>query len=52
MQIDSNWNLQNYAIAKLHKGPLLIANIVKGTASSLRQFLATVSPWKMMENAF
>ena len=30
--------------AKLHKSPLLIANIVKGAVSSLRPFLATGSP--------
>ena len=28
----------------LHKSPLSIANIAKGTASGLRQFLATESP--------
>lgn len=30
--------------AKLHKGPLLMANIVKGAVSCVRQFLATGSP--------
>ena len=34
--------------AKTHKSPLLIANIVKGTFSALRQILATESP----ENSF
>ena len=29
---------------KLHKSPFLISNIVKGTVSGLRQFLATGSP--------
>ena len=29
---------------KLHKSPLLIANIVKNAVSDLRQFLATESP--------
>ena len=38
--------------AKLHKSPLLIANIVKGAVSGLRQFLATESPWKIMKNTF
>ena len=37
---------------KLHKCPLLIANIVKGAVSGLRQFLATESPWKIMKNTF
>ena len=31
----------------LQKSPLLIASIVKGTASGLRQFLATESPEKL-----
>ena len=30
--------------AKLHKTPLLIANIVKGALSGLRQFMASESP--------
>ena len=30
--------------AKLHKSPLLIANIAKGAVSILRQILATESP--------
>ena len=38
--------------AKLHKSPLLIASIVKGAVSGLRQFLATESPWKIMKNTF
>ena len=29
-----------------------IVNIVKGAVSSLRQFLATESPWKIMKNTF
>ena len=37
---------------QLHNSPLLIANIVKGTVSRLRPFLATESPWKLMKNAF
>ena len=36
----------------LQKSFLLIANIVKGAGSGLRQFLATGSPWKLMKNAF
>ena len=36
--------------AKLHKHPLLIADIVKGAVSDLRQFLPTKSPWKIMIN--
>ena len=35
--------------AKLHKSPLLIANIVKRAVSGLRQFQATESPWKIMK---
>ena len=31
---------------------VLIANIVKGAVSGLRQFLATESPWKIMKNTF
>ena len=38
--------------AKLHESPLLIASIVKGAVSGLRQFLATESPWKIMKNTF
>ena len=38
--------------AKLHKSPLLIASIVNGAVSGLRQFLATESPWKIMKNTF
>ena len=38
--------------AKLHKSPFLIASIVKGAVSGLRQFLATESPWKIMKNTF
>ena len=38
--------------AKLHKSPLLTANIVKEAVSGLRQFLATESPLKMIKNAF
>ena len=34
--------------AKLHKSPLLMANIVKGAG----QFLATGIPWKIMKNTF
>ena len=37
---------------KLQKNRLLIANIVKGAVSGLRQLLATKSPWKLMKNAF
>ena len=37
---------------KLHKSPLLIANLVKGTALGLGQFLTTESPWKLMKDAF
>ena len=36
----------------LQKSPILIANIVKGTVSGLRQFLATESPSKIMKNSF
>ena len=38
--------------AKLHKSPLLIANIVKGAVSGLRQFQANENPWKITKNAF
>ena len=37
---------------RLHKILLLIANIVKGAVSALRQFLTTESPWKLMKNVF
>ena len=64
LEFNSNWKFQTRAalshkiaalkffFAKLHKSPLLITSIVKGTASSLRLFLATECPWKMMKNAF
>ena len=45
------WRPLNFFV-KLHKSPLLIASIVKGAVSGLRQFLATESPWKIMKNAF
>ena len=38
--------------AKLRKSPLLIASIVKVTASGLRKYLANESPRKIMKNAF
>ena len=38
--------------AKLHKSPLLIASIVKVTASGLRKYLRNESPRKITENAF
>ena len=38
--------------AKLQKSPLLIANIVKGAVSDLRQFLESENPGKMMKNPF
>ena len=37
---------------KLHKSPLLIANIVKGVVSGLRQSLTIESYWTLMKNAF
>ena len=37
---------------KLQKSPLLIANIVKGAVSDLRQFLESENPGKMMKNPF
>ena len=37
------WRPLNF-FAKLHRSPLLIASIVKGAVSGLRQFLATESP--------
>ena len=38
--------------AKLHKSPLLIANIVKRAVSGLRQFQDTESPWKIMKKTY
>ena len=59
LEFNSNWKFQTRAalwplkfFANLHKSPLLIASIVKGAVSGLRQFLATESPWKIMKNAF
>ena len=37
---------------KLHESPLLIANIVKGAVSGLKQFLTTENPLKLIRNAF
>ena len=37
---------------KLHESPLLMANIVKGAVSGLKQFLTTENPLKLMRNAF
>ena len=37
---------------KLHKSPLLIANIVQGAVLSLKTILGTTIPLKMMRNAF
>ena len=37
---------------KLHKIPLLMANIVKGAVSGLRSFLPTETSWKTKKNAF
>ena len=39
-------------LAKLHKSPLLISNVVKGAVSDLRRFLVIESPWKIMKNTF
>ena len=55
-RINSNWKSVplrpiNF-FGKLHKSPLLVPNIVKGTVSSLRQFLATESAGKIMKNTF
>ena len=36
----------------MHKSPLLIVSIVKGAVSSLREFLATESTWKIMKKCF
>ena len=59
LEFNSNWKFQTRAalwplkfFANLHKSPLLIASIVKGAVSGLRQFLATESPWKIMKNTF
>ena len=60
LQINSNWKFQTRAIkwwpfklfVKLHESPLLIANIVKGAVSGLKQFLTTENPLKLMKNAF
>ena len=61
LEFNSNWkSVPLYPIkwrplkffAKLHKSPLLIASIVNGAVSGLRQFLATESPWKIMKNTF
>ena len=55
-RINSNWKSVplrpiNF-FGKLHESPLLVPNIVKGTVSSLRQFLATESAGKIMKNTF
>ena len=38
--------------ANLQKSPLLIANLVKGAVSDLRQFLESENPGKMTKNPF
>ena len=63
LEFNGNWKFQTFApmshemaslkvFLKFQKSPLLIANIVKGVLSGLRQFLATESPWKIMKNTF
>ena len=64
LEFISNWKLETRAALshkmtplksftqKLHRNPLLIASIVKGIASGLRQFLPTESPWNIMKNPF
>ena len=51
---NSNWKYVPLCpvkcFAKLHKSPLLIANIVKCAVSGLRLFLATQSSLKIMKN--
>ena len=56
LQVNSNWKFQTHAtishkvagpfklFVKLHKSPLLIANMVEGAVLGLRQFLATECP--------
>ena len=64
LEFISNWKLETRTALshkmtplksftqKLHRNPLLIASIVKGIASRLRQFLPTESPWNIMKNPF
>ena len=63
LQINSNWKFKPLPLCplkwwpfkvfmKLHKSLLLIANLVKGAALGLGQFLATESLWKLMKDAF
>ena len=40
------------SFCEITQSSLLIANILKGALSGLRQFLATESPWKIMKIAF
>ena len=45
MNSDSKFQTGSFkAFVKLHRSPLLIANVVKGAVSGLKQFLATESP--------
>ena len=46
------WKSYTEKLRKSYKSYLLIANIVKGSVSGRRQFLATKSPWKVRKNIF
>ena len=59
LELNSNWKFKPFPLylikwppikifVKLHKSLLLLGNIVKGTASDLREFLKAESPWKLI----